>query len=94
MIHQPAASASAETPITTFQAQQGAPIEEQHSGVKLLVTAYVVIWVIAMIFVMLTWLRQRKLAARVESLERALDEAEDGRMAKTVVKNVPKREMD
>lgn len=71
----PAASASA-APITTFEAQEGAPIPEAHSGVKLLVSAYIAFWVIAMVFVQLTWLRQRGLAKRVEELERALDEAE------------------
>lgn len=97
---QPAASASS-APITTFEAQQGAPIPEAHSGARLLVTAYVVIWVIAMVFVQLTWLRQRRLAKRVDDLERALDKRasigdddEDDRMAQTVVKDIPKREMD
>lgn len=76
----PAGSASA-APITSFEAQQGAPIPEQHSGVKLLVSAYIVFWLIAMVFVQLTWLRQRRLAKRVDDLERALDEAEKKRGA-------------
>lgn len=94
MIEQPAASS---TPITTFEAQQGAPIPEQHSGVRLLVEAYVFIWIIAMIFVQITWLRQRGLARRIDSLERALDKAEassDGRLDETVVKDRPKYERD
>jgi hypothetical protein len=94
---------SSSAPITTFQAQEGAPIPEQHSGVRLLVTAYIVIWVIAMVFVQLTWLRQRSLARKVESLERTLDKKlegggddddDDDRSAKTIVKSFPKREQD
>jgi hypothetical protein len=83
----------------TFEAQQGAPIPEAHSGERLLVMAYGFIWVIAMVFVQLMWLRQRGLSRRLETLEKALDKAdafgdEDERMMKTVVKHVPKREMD
>ena len=81
-----------------FEAQQGSPIPEAHSGERLLVMAYGFIWVIAMIFVQLMWLRQRGIARRLETLEKALDKAdaygEDERMMKTVVKDVPKREMD
>jgi hypothetical protein len=68
--------ASSSAPITTFEAQQGAPIPEQHSGVRLLVEAYAFIWIVAMVFVQLTWLRQRGLSRRLDSLERALDKAE------------------
>ena len=75
----PADSSSPDGRATTFEAQQGAPIPEQHSGARLMVTAYIVIWVIAMMFVQLTWLRQRELARKVESLERALDKAEASR---------------
>ena len=78
MIQQPAASPSASSaPITSFEAQEGAPIPEAHSGVRLLVTAYSVIWFIAMLFVGLTWRRQRALQRRVDDLERALDAAEN-----------------
>jgi len=95
------ASSNPDDRAQTFEAQQGAPIPEAHSGEKLLVTAYALIWVIAMIFVMMMWLRQRKLSERLATLEKALDKAEkadpfedDERMMKTVVKDVPKREMD
>ncbi len=100
MIQQPAPSASAAAPITSFEAQEGAPIPEQHSGTKLLVSAYIVFWVIAMVFVQLTWLRQRTLAKRVADLERALDQYEpgsddpEGRLDKTVVKDHPSRVHD
>ena len=105
MIHQetqPSAKPASSNPddrAQAFEAQQGAPIPEAHSGEKLLVTAYAFIWIIAMVFVMMMWLRQRKLSDRLETLEKALDKAdpfqdEDERMMKTVVKDVPKREMD
>jgi hypothetical protein len=97
------ASSNPDDRAQAFEAQQGAPIPEAHSGEKLLVTAYACIWVIAMIFVMMMWLRQRKLSERLATLEKAIDKADkasnafdddDERMMKTVVKNVPKREMD
>lgn len=70
------ASSSPDDRATSFDAVQGAPIPEAHSGEKLLVTAYAFIWVIVMVFVQLTWLRQRGLSRRLEALERALDAAE------------------
>lgn len=99
---EPSASAAPGTNITSFEAQEGSPIPEQHSGVKLLITAYIAFWLIAMTFVLLTWLRQRGLAKKVDDLESALDrvaakkdeDAEEDRMAKTVVKDRPKREDD
>jgi hypothetical protein len=97
------ASSNPDDRAQTFEAQQGAPIPEAHSGERLLVMAYGFIWVIAMVFVQLMWLRQRGLSRRLETIETALDKAEknadafgdeDERMMKTVVKHVPKREMD
>ncbi|HEY1959040.1 MAG TPA: CcmD family protein [Polyangiaceae bacterium] len=91
---------SATPNITSFEAQAGAPIPEQHSGVKLLVTAYIAFWLIAMTFVLVTWLRQRGLANKVDELERALDRAEsksqanDDRLAETIVKDRPKSAQD
>ena len=84
---------------TSFEAQAGSPIPEQHSGVKLLVTAYIAFWLIAMVFVLVTWLRQRGLAQKVDELERALDKKmddddDDDRQMKTVVKDRPKNERD
>ena len=96
--HAKPASSNPDDRAQTFEAQQGAPIPEAHSGERLLVMAYGFIWVIAMIFVQLMWLRQRGLSRRLETLEKALDKADafddDERMMKTVVKHVPKREMD
>ena len=99
MIQQPDPSASASpAPITSFEAQQGSPIPEQHSGFKLLVTAYIAFWLIAMVFVLVTWLRQRGLARKVDDLERAIDRVDEQkieeRLAQTVVKDFPKREQD
>jgi hypothetical protein len=93
------ASSNPDDRAQAFEAQQGAPIPEAHSGERLLVMAYGFIWVIAMVFVQLMWLRQRGLSRRLETLEKALEKAEpfaddDERMMKTVVKHVPKREMD
>jgi hypothetical protein len=93
------ASSNPDDRAQTFEAQQGAPIPEAHSGERLLVMAYGFIWIIAMVFVQLMWLRQRGLTRRLETLEKALDKADpfnddDERMMKTVVKDVPKREMD
>ena len=86
---------------TSFEAQQGSPIPEQHSGVKLLVTAYIAFWLIAMVFVLVTWMRQRGLAKKVDDLERALDRVEssktddnEDRLAETIVKDRPKYERD
>ena len=58
-----------------FEAQQGAPIPEMQSGEKLLVEAYVVIWVIAMIFVGLMWRRANATSQRLDALEKAIDKA-------------------
>jgi hypothetical protein len=93
------ASSNPDDRAQTFEAQQGAPIPEAHSGERLLVMAYGFIWVIAMVFVFLMWQRQRGIARRLDTLERALEKAEpfaddDERMMKTVVKDLPKREMD
>ena len=43
------------------------------SGERLLVEAYVFIWIIAMVFVQLMWLRQRGIGRRLDALERAID---------------------
>jgi hypothetical protein len=66
-------SSSPDDRAQSFEAQQGAPIHEVQSGERLLVEAYVAIWIIAMVFVQLTWLRQRAIARRLDELERALD---------------------
>ena len=61
--------------VTSFEAQQGAPIPETHSGVQLLVEAYVIIWIIAMVFVGLIWRRANATARRLDALEAAIDKA-------------------
>jgi hypothetical protein len=78
LIQPKAATSSSGSPddrATSFEAQQGAPIPEVQSGARLLVEAYVFIWIIAMIFVQLMWLRQRGLARRLDTLEKAIDRA-------------------
>ncbi len=72
----PAASSSPDERAQSFQAQQGAPIPEMQSGERLLVEAYVMFWIIAMVFVQLMWFRQRALSRRLDTLERAMDKVE------------------
>jgi hypothetical protein len=60
----------------SFEAQEGAPIPQVQSGERLLVEAYVLIWIIAMVFVQLMWLRQRAIGRRLDALESALDAGE------------------
>jgi hypothetical protein len=67
----PVDSTSPDARATAFEA--GAPIPEAHSGTKLLVTAYVLIWIIVMVFVQIMWLRQRGIAKRLATLESAID---------------------
>jgi CcmD family protein len=73
------ASSSPDDRAQTFEAQQGSPIPEAHSGERLLVTAYMVIWVLAMGFVLVMWMRQRTISRRIDALERAIDKAEQKR---------------
>lgn len=54
----------------------GAP--ELQSGEKLLVEAYAVIWIIAFVFLLFTWRRQRALDRRVQELEAVLARAAAG----------------
>ncbi len=73
----PSASAASTNPddrATAFQA--GTAIPEAHSGTQLLVEAYVFIWIIIMVYVMILWLRQRGIARRLDTLERAIDKAD------------------
>jgi hypothetical protein len=67
------ASSSPDDRAQAFEAQTGAPIPEVQSGERLLVEAYVFIWIIAMVFVQLMWLRQRGIGRRLDALERAID---------------------
>jgi len=57
---------------TEFVAVDGA---EHYSGSKLVVTAYIAIWVILMAWIFLLWRKQSSLSDRLEGLERTLDRA-------------------
>lgn len=51
------------------------PVEgeaETTSGAMLLIEAYALMWLVAFVFVLLSWRRQRKLDARLAALESAL----------------------
>jgi hypothetical protein len=58
---------------TTFQAVKGEP--EHYSGETLLVSAYVVLWVIILVWVALVWRKQAALTLRLDDLERVIDDA-------------------
>jgi CcmD family protein len=72
-------SVSAEAPstpderATSFQAVEGG--SELQSGERLLVEAYSAIWLLLLGFLWLSWRRQRRIDARIDLLERAIDEA-------------------
>lgn len=72
----PAEQAPVGTGATDFKPVAGAP--ELQSGEVLLVEAYAVIWVIAFVFLLLTWRRQRALDRRVKDLEAVLARAAAG----------------
>jgi CcmD family protein len=57
---------------TDFVAVDGA---EHYSGSKLMVSAYIVIWVILLAWIFSMWKKQGSLAERLDGLERALDRA-------------------
>jgi len=52
----------------------GAP---QRDGTVLLVEAYVAIWMVLMVAMLLSYLKQRRLDARIARLERAIDRVID-----------------
>lgn len=58
---------------TAFQATTGGT--EMRDGGKLMVAAYAILWVIVVGYLGLLWSWQRKLQARIEGLESALDRA-------------------
>ena len=68
----PAATETADSRATTFQAVQGG---ETQSGEVLVVEAYAVLWVILFTWLALMWRKQARLNARIEDLDRALDRA-------------------
>lgn len=45
---------------------------EQYSGAKLLVAAYVLVWLVLMGWIFLLWQKQRKLAQKLDDLESTL----------------------
>ncbi len=47
---------------------------ETTSASSMLVAAYMLLWVVLMLFVALSWKRQRATAARLEAIERSLQE--------------------
>ena len=58
---------------TTFQPVQG---EAAHtSGEVLLVSAYALLWALLLGWVALLWKRQRAIGARLDDLERVIDQA-------------------
>ncbi len=72
---------------TTFQAVEGG---EVHNGQVLLVEAYVAIWLFLLAFVGLSWLKQAKLHARLDELERVVDRAAAKLEASTPAKTAAK----
>lgn len=67
------ASSQASDRATSFQSVEGG--KEQRSGSVLLVEAYALVWFFLLAWVALLWARQRKLDARIEGLEAAIDRA-------------------
>jgi|HubBroStandDraft_3_1064219.scaffolds.fasta_scaffold748264_2 hypothetical protein len=59
---------------TTFQAVQGEP--EHYNGATLLVTAYVALWAILLLWVGLAWRRQSALHVRLAELEKVIADAD------------------
>ena len=51
------------------------PTKEQYSGPKLVVIAYLVIWVVLMGWILMLWRKSLSLSDRLEGLERAIDRA-------------------
>lgn len=58
---------------TTFQAVQGE--REHYSGETLLVSAYAVVWLVILAWVVAMWRKQGTLDSRLYDLERELDKA-------------------
>jgi CcmD family protein len=70
-----AAPKSSDDRATTFRAVEGGT--QMQSGEKLLVEAYAAIWIITMVFVVSIFRRQKRIDARITSLEGALEKARD-----------------
>ncbi len=56
-----------------FKAVQGTA--ESTSGAVLLIEAYAAIWLVALVFVLLSWLKQKQILERIASLEAAVSAA-------------------
>jgi hypothetical protein len=69
----PATSATTAADGTGFKPVKGG--SEMQSGEMLLVEAYAAIWVVVLAFVALAWSRNRKVEARIASLEGAIAKA-------------------
>ncbi|AKT41990.1 CcmD family protein [Chondromyces crocatus] len=65
------------TPTVEERGQAFRPVQggEMQSGEMLLVEAYAAIWIIAFALIALSWVRQKKLDTRVDTLEAALRRA-------------------
>jgi CcmD family protein len=68
----PPATGRADDRATEFVAVDGA---EHYSGSKLMVSAYIAIWVILMGWLFMMWRKQSSLTERLDGLERTLDRA-------------------
>jgi len=69
---------------TQFQSVGNAPAN--YNGYTLMVTAYALIWIILMVWLLLMWQKSRSLATRVADLDLAIDRA----AAKGSQKEAPK----
>jgi hypothetical protein len=58
---------------TQFQSVGNAPAT--YNGYTLMVTAYALIWVILMVWLLMVWQKSRTIAARVADLDLAIDRA-------------------
>ncbi len=58
---------------TQFQSVGNAPAN--YNGYTLMVTAYALIWIILMVWLLMMWQKSRSLAARVADLDLAIDRA-------------------
>ncbi len=56
---------------TTFQPVTGGA--EQRDGMKLMVTAYAIVWLVLLGWVIMVWLRQRVLDDRIRELSGTID---------------------
>lgn len=73
---------------TEFQAVQGG---ETFSGEKLVVEAYLAIWLILMVWIGLLWRKQQSLTMRLDGLEAAIDRATAAKAGKSDSKNGGKK---